>query len=88
MSATSVSNRNGDKVRFILGDETGIVKAVLFPNANLICGRTVAIFGAEAKVVAEHIEIQQGRVTGSRNWIDKVNEEWNLSEKSWVPAFD
>ncbi len=34
----------------------------------------------------EHIEIQRARVEAGRGQIDKVNEKFNLSEKSWVPV--
>jgi hypothetical protein len=41
----------GRKVRVILGDETGIVKAFLDQNDSLTVGSTVVLFNAEAMVV-------------------------------------
>ena len=55
-------------------------------SEHLVVGKTVALFGAEARVVKEHIEIQRARVEIARNAIDKVNDKFNLSEKSWVPV--
>ena len=49
-------------------------------------GKTVALFGAEARVIKEHIEIQRAKVEAGRNPIDKVNDKYNVSEKSWVPV--
>lgn len=69
-----------------MGDETGVVNAFLAESPELIVGRTVALFNAEARVVKEHIEIQRARVEAARGQIDKVNEKFNLSEKSWVPV--
>lgn len=73
MSVTLVSGRNGSNVRCVLGDETGVVNAFLQENDLLAVGKTVALFGAEARVVNEHIEIQRARVETARNPIDKVN---------------
>lgn len=86
MSVTLVSGRNGSNVRCVLGDDTGTVNAFLQENELLAVGKTVALFGAEARVVNEHIEIQRARVETARNPIDKVNEKFNLSEKAWVPV--
>lgn len=52
-------------------------------------GKTLVVSRAEARVVKEHIEIQLprfGTVEEARNKLEKVNEKFNLSEKSWVPA--
>jgi hypothetical protein len=38
-----------------LGDETGIVKAFLYDHSELVVGKSVYIWGAEAKVEKEHI---------------------------------
>lgn len=86
LSATLVNNNKGNNVRCQLGDETGVVNAFLGENENLVVGKTVALFGAEAKVVREHIEIQRARVEPGRNPIDKVNDKFNISEKAWVPV--
>lgn len=50
LSATLVQGKYNN-IRCVLGDETGIVNAFLSENDNLVVGRTVAIFNAEAKVV-------------------------------------
>jgi hypothetical protein len=83
-----ISTKNGNKIRCILGDETGTVKAFLSDHNELANGRTIALFGAEARVVAEHIEIQLGKVRPARSPIKKVNESVNISQKAWVPAAD
>ncbi len=62
MSAVIVSNARGNNLRCQLGDETGVVNAFLPESEHLVVGKTVALFGAEAKVVKEHIEIQRARV--------------------------
>jgi hypothetical protein len=53
-------------LRCQLGDETGVVNAFLAESEHLIVGKTVALFGADAKVVREHIEIQRARVEPGR----------------------
>lgn len=52
---TVVQGRNGNNVRCVLGDETGTVKAFIAEASCIEVGKTVALFGAEAKVVKEHI---------------------------------
>jgi hypothetical protein len=42
-------------VRCVLADETGKVKAFLSKNEYLENGKSVILFGAEARVVNEHI---------------------------------
>jgi len=52
-------------------------------------GDSIVLFNANAEVVSEHIEIQlnyrEGRIEQSRRPIDKINEEFDLSAKAWVP---
>ena len=46
------------------------------------------LFSARSEVVKEHIEIQldrRGRIEKSRRDVKGVNEEFNLSQKAWVP---
>ena len=81
-----VTNNKGNNFRCTLGDETGVVNAFLAQSEHLVVGKTVALFGAEARVVREHIEIQRARVEAGRNPIEKVNEKHNISEKAWVPV--
>lgn len=50
-----ISGRNGSNVRCVLGDETGIVNAFIPETEFIKVGRTIALFGAEARVVKEHI---------------------------------
>lgn len=47
-----------NKLRVVLGDETGKVKGFLYENDSIKEGNTIVIFRAEARVVKEHIEIQ------------------------------
>ncbi len=78
----------GNKLRCVIGDETGISNAFLFENENLHEGEYVVLFNARAEVVKEHIEIQldrRGRIEKSRRNVASVNEEYNLSLKAWVP---
>lgn len=51
ISASLITGRNGNNVRCVLGDETGIVNAFLNESDLLAVGKTVALFGAEARVV-------------------------------------
>jgi hypothetical protein len=63
LSAVLVSSARGNNnLRCQLGDDTGVVNAFLPESEHIIVGKTVALFGAEAKVVKEHIEIQRARV--------------------------
>lgn len=57
ISVEAVKNR----VRVVLGDETGKVKGFFYENEALKEGNTIVIFRAEASVVKEHIEIQLPR---------------------------
>ena len=86
MSATLVQGRNGNSFRCVIGDETGVVNAFIPESEHLLVGKTVALFGAEARVVKEHIEIQKARVEPARNPINNVKESFNLSDKAWVPV--
>lgn len=84
ISVTKVGNR----LRVVLGDETGISNAFLPENENLYEGESVVLFNARSEVVKEHIEIQldrKGGIEKSRRNVAKVNEEFNLSQKAWVP---
>ena len=80
----------GKKVRVVLGDETGIVKAFLFNEESIKEGATVVVFKAEADVVKEHIEIKLmkgGRVEESRSRkITDVDESNDISKKAWVES--
>ena len=51
VSAEVIQGRNGSNVRCVIGDETGIVNAFIPESEHLTVGKTVALFGAEAKVV-------------------------------------
>jgi ssDNA-binding replication factor A large subunit len=51
----NTTGKSGNKVRCLLGDETGTVKAFLYENSELVIGKSVYIWGAEAKVEKEHI---------------------------------
>jgi hypothetical protein len=82
-----VSGRNRNMLRCTLGDETGTVKAFLQDSPALRVGKSVVLFDCEARVVKEHIEIQcRGRIEAARRDVERVNEKFNLSEKSWVPV--
>ncbi len=86
ISATQV----GRNVRVVIGDNTGVSNAFLPESADLVAGESIALFNARAEVVKEHIEIQlqrgAGRVERSRRTVNNVSEEFNLSEKAWVPV--
>lgn len=72
----------------VVGDSTGISNAFIPNRIDLKEGDSIVLFGAEATVVKEHIEIQlaeRGRVELSRKIVEKVSEEFNLSSKAWVP---
>ena len=87
LSVTLVQGRF-PKIRCVIGDETGVVNAFLPEQDSIAVGRTIMLSRAEAKVVKEHIEIQLpgfGRIEEGRREVEKVNENFNLSEKSWVP---
>ena len=81
-----VQGRNGNNVRCVLGDETGTIKAFIAEASCIEVGKTVALFGADAKVVKEHIEIQRARAEPARVPIKDVNESFSVSEKAWVPV--
>lgn len=71
-----------------MGDETGISNAFLPENENLYEGESIVLFNARSEVVKEHIEIQldrKGGIEKSRRNVAKANEEYNLSQKAWVP---
>lgn len=72
-----------------MGDETAIVRAFLFDSENLKVGESVVLFGAEAKVIKEHIEIQvprEGKVDKARKRVEDVNESLDISAKEWIEA--
>ncbi len=74
-------------LRCTVGDDAGLVKAFLTDSPALRVGKSVALFDCEARVIKEHIEIQcRGRIEAARKDVEKVNEKWNLSDKSWVPV--
>lgn len=74
-------------LRCTLGDETGLIKAFLQDSPALRVGKSVVLFDCEARVVKEHIELQsRGRIDAARREVDRVNEKFNLSDKSWVPV--
>lgn len=59
-----------------MGDETAIIKAFLYADEHVKVGETVVLFGAEAKVIKEHIEIQvprEGKVDKARKQVEIVN---------------
>ena len=72
-----------------MGDETAIIRAFLFDNENLKVGESVVLFGAESKVIKEHIEIQvprEGKVDKARKRVEEVNESFDISAKEWIEA--
>ncbi len=74
-------------LRCTIGDSTGLVRAFLPDSPALRVGHSVALFDCEAKVVKEHIEIStRGRIETARRDVEKVNDKFNLSDKSWVPV--
>jgi ssDNA-binding replication factor A large subunit len=76
-------------LRCTLGDDTGLVRAFLPDEPALRVGKSVVLFDCEARVVKEHIEVQlgrNGRIDVARKEVDRVNEKFNLSDKSWVPV--
>lgn len=76
-------------LRCTLGDDTGLVRAFLPDEAALRVGKSVVLFDCEARVVKEHIEVQlsrNGRIDAARREVERVNEKFNLSDKSWVPV--
>jgi hypothetical protein len=78
----------GSKYRVVLGDASGISNAFLPNRIELREGDSIVLFGAKAEVVKEHIELQlaeRGRIEISRKPVAKVDEEFNLSSKAWVP---
>lgn len=78
----------GNRLRCVLGDETGTSNAFLPENENLYDGESVVLFNARSEVVKEHIEIQldrKGGIEKSRREVTKVNDGFNLSQKAWVP---
>jgi hypothetical protein len=78
----------GNRLRCVIGDETGVANAFLFESEYLHEGEYIVLFNARSEVVKEHIEIQldrRGRIEKSRREVPRVNEEFNLSLKAWVP---
>jgi hypothetical protein len=51
----SISDTSNSHVHCVLGDETGTAKAYLPESDKLVVGKTVAIFGAVACVINEHV---------------------------------
>jgi hypothetical protein len=75
-------------VRCVIGDETGITNAFLPESEYLHEGEYIVLFNARSEVVKEHIEIQldrKGRIEKSRRDVKNVKEDYNLSQKAWVP---
>ena len=84
-------NKVGGKnsmLRCEVGDETGVSKAFL-PDVNEVqVDESIVLFKAQGSVVKEHIELQLergGRIDKARRRVDKVNDEFSLSFKAWVP---
>lgn len=72
-----------------MGDETAIIKAFVFVDEHVKVGESVVLFGAEAKVIKEHIEIQvprEGKIDRARRQVEKTNEEVDISAKEWIEA--
>ena len=89
ISTEEVKGRTKTMMRCVLGDSTGIVNASFPDSEHLKSGNSIAIFGAEARVVKEHIEVQitnEGRVNKAKKEIGDVNDSLNVSAKSWVPV--
>jgi hypothetical protein len=73
----------------VLGDSTGISNAFIPAKIDIRSGDSIVLFNAVSKVVNEHIEIQlsrYGRVEISRRPVDKISEDFNLSNKAWIPV--
>jgi len=76
------------KYRCVLGDATGVTNAFLPHRIDIQEGDSIVLFNARAEVEKEHIEIQlanNGRIEISRKPVEKINDEFNLSSKAWVP---
>jgi hypothetical protein len=61
----------------------------LFADDHIQVGESVVLFGAEARVVKEHIEIQvprEGKVDKARRKVEEVNDTFDISAKEWVEA--
>lgn len=59
----------GNKLRCVIGDDSGISNAFLFENSVIQEGESIVLFNAKSEVVKEHIEIQlerRGRVDVAR----------------------
>jgi hypothetical protein len=72
-----------------LGDETAIIGAFLSADELIQVGESVGFFGAEARVVKEHIQIQvprEGKIDKARRKVEEVNETFDISAKEWVEA--
>ena len=82
---------NGKKqmLRLVIGDESGVVNAFFPATSEIVVGGMIALVDCEARVVKEHIEIQVGRngsIEEAKKSIKRVNNDYNVSEKSWVPV--
>lgn len=87
MAEELVQGRNRNMLRATLGDDTGLIRAFLQDSPALRVGKSVALFDCEARVVKEHIELQcRGKIDAARKEVERVNEKFNLSDKSWVPV--
>lgn len=76
-------------LRCVIGDESAVVNAFLPADPEIGVGKTVSLINCEAKVTKEHIEVQvsrKGHVDQAKRKIARVNESYNVSEKSWVPV--
>lgn len=74
----------GKRDRVVLGDETGIVKGFFWGNEAFKVGNTVVLFKAEAPVIREHIELQNGKADIARREVREVNKANDISAKEWV----
>ena len=72
-----------------MADASGKVNAFLPAKIDVREGDSLVLFEVRAEVVKEHIELQldyqRGRMDLSRRTVDKVDERFDLSKKSWVP---
>lgn len=55
ISVEEVKGKTKNMIRCVVGDSTGVVNAFFPDSEHLTKGNSVAIFGAEGKVVREHI---------------------------------
>ena len=61
----------------------------MFLDESVKVNETIVVFGAESRVVKEHIEIQvprEGKVDKARRAIEQVDEKNDISAKEWIEA--